>query len=52
METQDATGALVLEVLIADRKLGSIRSILFECDAFDALLERMVVEGAASRSDV
>jgi len=49
-ETEDDIGALTLVVLIDDRKVGSLRSTLFERVAFDTLLERMVAEGAASET--
>jgi len=49
-ETEDDIGAFMLEVLIDDRKIGSLRSTLFERVAFDTLLERMVTAGAASKA--
>jgi hypothetical protein len=48
-ETEDDIGAFMLEVLIDDRKVGSLRSTLFERVVFDTLLERMA-EGAASET--
>lgn len=49
-EGKDDIGAFVLQVLIDDRKVGSLRSTLFERVAFDTLLERMVAAGAASET--
>ena len=49
-ETEDDIGGFVLEVLIDDRKVGSLRSTLFERVAFDTLLEHMVAKGAASET--
>ena len=49
-ETEDDIGAFMLEVLIDGRKVGSLRSTLFERVAFDTLLEAMVAKGAASET--